>query len=51
MDDGKRKRNHQKKTNLKLYQNKRSLAYLHRNFDTIKVAVHFYAQMPKQRNL
>lgn len=41
----------QKKTHLKLYQNKRSLAYLHRNFDTIKVAVHFYAQMPKQRNL
>lgn len=50
MDDGKRKRNHQKKTNLKLYQNKRSLAYSHPNFDTIEVGVHFYAQMPILRS-
>lgn len=43
------KRTNQKKTHPKLYQNKRSLAYLHRNFDTIKVAVHLFCQSTEYR--
>ena len=49
MDDGKRKRNHQKKTNLKLYQNKRSLANFNGTIDTKVVPFFCTHKMPKIR--
>ena len=41
--------NSQRKTLLRLYQNKRSLAYLHRNFDT-KLGCIYFAKEPYFRD-